>query len=95
MVRILNSQTFEYDKFLTINLKTKENSLNILKLFAILVPIIALTVNMAILIILMLGWHYVIIWSMTLWDFAGWIKYPSAILEEREKRNLLTKFLQL
>jgi ATP-binding cassette, subfamily B, bacterial len=54
LVRILNSQTFEYDKFLSANIKTKENSLNILKMFAILIPSITLMVNLAILIILVL-----------------------------------------
>lgn len=80
LVRILNSQTFEYDKFLEINEKTKQNSLKILRLFAILMPVITFTVNMAILIILMLWWHYVIIESMTLWDFTAFNTYLSILI---------------
>lgn len=80
LVRILNSQIFEYDKFLEINEKTKQNSLKILRLFAILMPVITFTVNMAILIILMLWWHYVIIESMTLWDFTAFNTYLSILI---------------
>lgn len=80
LVRILNSQTFEYDKFLSVNVKTRENSLHILKMFAILIPIITFTINIAILIILILGWHYVIIWSMTLWDFSAFNAYLSILI---------------
>ncbi len=80
LVRILNSQAFEYDKFLEINEKTKQNSLKILRLFAILMPIITFTVNIAILIILMLWWHYVIIESMTLWDFTAFNTYLSILI---------------
>lgn len=80
LVRILNSQAFEYDKFLEINEKTKQNSLKILRLFAILMPVITFTVNIAILIILMLWWHYVIIESMTLWDFTAFNTYLSILI---------------
>ncbi|MGE4443367.1 MAG: ABC transporter ATP-binding protein [Candidatus Altimarinota bacterium] len=80
LVRILNSQAFEYDKFLEINEKTKQNSLKILRLFAILMPVITFTVNIAILIILMLGGHYVIIESMTLGDFTAFNTYLSILI---------------
>ncbi len=80
LVRILNSQAFEYDKFLEINEKTKQNSVKILRLFAILMPVITFTVNIAILIILMLWWYYVIIESMTLWDFTAFNTYLSILI---------------
>jgi ATP-binding cassette subfamily B protein len=54
LIRLLNSQTFEYKKFLEANGKAKEISLKILQLFASLIPIITLSSNIAILIILVL-----------------------------------------
>ena len=54
LIRLLNSQTFEYQKFLAANLKAKEISLRILGMFATLMPIITLCTNFATLIILVL-----------------------------------------
>lgn len=80
LIRLLNSQTFEYKKFLVANEKAKKIWLDILQLFATLIPIIVLSANIAILIILVLGGHFVISGSMTLWDFAAFNWYLSILI---------------
>jgi len=80
LIRILNSQTYEYNKFLQANLKSKEIWLQILNMFATLIPIITFTSNIAVLVILLLWWHYVIIWNMTLWDFTAFNSYLSILI---------------
>lgn len=61
LIRLLNSQTHEYVKFIEANTRAKEIGLSILSLFATLIPIIVFTSNMAVLVILMLGGHFVIL----------------------------------
>jgi ATP-binding cassette subfamily B protein len=75
LVRVLNSQTLEYNKFLDANTKAKELGLSILKLFATLIPMVVFVSNMASLIILALGGHLVISGSMSLGDFAAFSSY--------------------
>lgn len=75
LIRLLNSRRFEYKKFMEANQKSKEIWLQILLFFASLIPFIILTSNIAILVILVLGWHFVILGSMSLWDFAAFNSY--------------------
>ncbi|NDP21808.1 MAG: ABC transporter ATP-binding protein [Paludibacter sp.] len=75
LVRVLNSQTQEYNKFLDANTQAKNLGLSILRLFATLIPIVVFVSNMATLIILALGGHYVITDAMTLGDFAAFNSY--------------------
>ena len=80
LIRILNSQSNEYNKFIAANSKAKEIGLSILSLFATLIPVITFTSNIAILIILMLGGHFVISGTMTLGDFAAFNGYLSILI---------------
>lgn len=80
LVRILNSQQLEYDKFLSASTKAKNIGLSILRLFAWLIPIIVFTSNMAGLSILVLGGHYVIDKSMTVGDFAAFNSYLALLI---------------
>lgn len=80
LIRILNSQIFEYNKFLKANTKAKNLWLSVLKMFAILTPIITFTSNIAILVILLMWGHYVIIWNMTLWEFTAFNSYLSILI---------------
>jgi ATP-binding cassette, subfamily B, bacterial len=80
LVRLLNSQTFEYKKFLEANKQAKEIWLSILWLFASLIPIIIFVSNIAILIILVLWGHFVILGNMTLWDFSAFNGYLSLLI---------------
>ncbi len=75
LVRVLNSQTQEYNKFLDANTQAKNLGLSILRLFATLIPIVVFVGNLATLIILALGGHYVITNAMSLGDFAAFNSY--------------------
>lgn len=80
LIRLLNSQSQEYSKFIAASTRSKEIGLSILSLFATLIPIITLTSNLAILAILMLGGHFVIAGSMSLGDFAAFNGYVSILV---------------
>lgn len=75
LVRVLNSQTYEYNKFLDANTQAKNLGISILKLFATLIPIVVFVSNLASLVILALGGHYVITGAMSLGDFAAFSSY--------------------
>lgn len=80
LVRILNSQTSQYVKFLEANQRAKEIGLSILTLFATLIPIIMFCSNLAVLIILVLGGHFVISNTMTLGDFSAFNAYITILI---------------
>jgi ATP-binding cassette subfamily B protein len=80
IIRVVNSQQFEYNKFLEANAKAKDFGLAILKLFAGLIPVITFTSNIASLTILALGGHFVITGSMSLGDFAAFNGYLSMLI---------------
>ena len=75
LVRVLNSQTLEYNKFLDANTQAKNLGISILKLFATLIPVVVFVSNLASLVILALGGHYVITGAMSLGDFAAFSSY--------------------
>jgi ATP-binding cassette, subfamily B, bacterial len=80
IIRIVNSQLPEYNKFLEANTKAKHFGLSILRLFAGLIPVITFTANMAGLSILALGGHFVINGSMSLGNFAAFSSYLSMLI---------------
>lgn len=80
IIRVINSQVPEYNKFLEANTKAKHFGLSILKLFAGLIPVITFTSNMAALSILALGGHFVINGSMSLGNFAAFNSYLSMLI---------------
>lgn len=80
IIRVINSQQLEYDKFLEANTKAKDFGLAILRLFAGLIPIIIFTANMAGLAILLLGGKFVINGSMSLGDFAAFNSYLALLI---------------
>jgi len=80
LIRILNSQHAEYEKFLNANNKAKSLGLEILKMFAAMIPVITFLASMATVIILALGGHFVIAGTMTLGDFAAFNSYLSALI---------------
>lgn len=75
LVRVLNAQITEYNKFMDANTTARNLSLSILKLFATLIPIVVFVGNMASLAILALGGHFVITGAMSLGDFAAFTSY--------------------
>lgn len=80
LIRVINSQQLEYDKFLEANTRAKDFGLSILRLFAGLIPVIVFTANMAGLAILLLGGHFVIVDSMSLGDFAAFNSYLALLI---------------
>ncbi|MDE3214422.1 MAG: ABC transporter ATP-binding protein, partial [Bacteroidota bacterium] len=80
IIRVVNSQSFEYQKFLEANTRAKHFGLAILRLFAGLIPVITFTSNMAALAILALGGHFVISGSMSLGNFAAFNSYLSMLI---------------
>ena len=75
LIRVLNSQQQEFEKFLAANTSAKNIGLQILRLFASLIPIVNFVANFATLIILVLGGHFVIGGSMTLGEYAAFSNY--------------------
>lgn len=80
LIRVINSQQLEYDKFLAANSDAKDLGLAILRLFAALIPVISFTANMAALTILVMGGHFVITGSMSLGDFAAFNSYLALLI---------------
>ncbi|MET1054390.1 MAG: ABC transporter ATP-binding protein [Pedobacter sp.] len=80
LIRVINSQQLEYDKFFDASNRAKDIGLSILRLFAWLIPIIVFTANMAGLTILALGGHYVISGSMSIGDFAAFNSYLALLI---------------
>ncbi len=80
LIRLLNSQQYEYQKFLAANTEARSIGMSILKLFSSLIPVITLCTNLATLIILALGGHFVIQGSMTLGDFTAFNSYLAILI---------------
>jgi len=75
LVRVVNAQITEYNKFIEANTQARNLGMSILRLFATLIPIVVFVGNMASLAILVLGGHYVISGTMSLGDFAAFSSY--------------------
>ncbi len=79
-VRILNSSQHEYKKFIEANERSKNLGLKILKYFAGLFPAVNFIANLAALIILALGGHFVIIGAMSLGNFTAFNSYLAMLI---------------
>ena len=75
LIRLVNSQQVEFDKFLAANTEARDISLSILRLFASLIPVIVFATNLATLVILTLGGRFVINGSLTLGEFTAFNSY--------------------
>jgi ATP-binding cassette, subfamily B, bacterial len=75
LIRVLNSQQPESIKFLEANQVLRGIGMSLLKLFSALIPIIMFVANVATVVILALGGHYVVTETMTLGDFAAFNSY--------------------
>lgn len=80
LIRVINSQQLEFDKFLKANAEARDIGLAILRLFAGLIPVITFTANMATLSILALGGHFVINKTMSLGEFASFNLYLAQLI---------------
>jgi ATP-binding cassette subfamily B protein len=75
LIRVLNSQQPESQKFLEKNLESRDLGLSIVRLFSVLIPIIMFVSNLAVVTILALGGHFVVNGSLTLGNFAAFNSY--------------------
>jgi ATP-binding cassette subfamily B protein len=75
LIRVLNSQQPESQKFLEKNVVSRDLGLSIVRLFSVLIPIIMFVANLAVVIILALGGHFVVMGSLTLGNFAAFNSY--------------------
>ena len=80
LIRLLNSKNSEYKKFLNANTEAKRVSLQILGLFASLVPVITFFTNIATLAIVLLGGHFIIQGTMSLGNFTAFNSYLAILI---------------
>jgi ATP-binding cassette subfamily B protein len=80
LIRILNSQRFEAKKFAAANTESRDIGLAILRVMSAMIPAITLAVNLATIIILLLGGHFVILGSMTLGGFTAFNSYLALLI---------------
>ncbi|PWK78825.1 ATP-binding cassette subfamily B protein [Mucilaginibacter oryzae] len=80
LIRVINSQQLEYNKFLLANTEARDYGLRILGFFSGLIPIVTFTANLAMLTILVMGGHFVISGSMSLGSFAAFNSYLSLLI---------------
>jgi ATP-binding cassette subfamily B protein len=80
LIRVVNSQQLEKDKFVKANTEAKNNGLDILKLFTALIPVITFVASFASLVIVVLGGYFVINDSMTLGDFSAFNSYLGLLI---------------
>jgi ATP-binding cassette subfamily B protein len=80
LIRILNSRHPEYLKFVDANADARDLGLQIVKIFAGLIPAITFFASMASVIILALGGHYIINGSLSLGDFAAFGTYMGILI---------------
>ena len=80
LIRVLNSQQMEYEKFLGANTRAKDLGMRILTVFATMIPLITFVSNLATVVILALGGHFVIAGSMTLGNFTAFNSYLALLI---------------
>ena len=80
LIRLLNSQQYEYQKFLAANTEARTIGMSILRLFSSLIPVITFCTNLATLIIVALGGYFVTQGSMTLGDFTAFNSYLAILI---------------
>ncbi len=80
LIRVLNSQPSEHEKFIVANGKARDIGVSILKLFSAMIPIITFAANLSVLIILVLGGKFIIDGTMTLGDFAAFNSYMAILI---------------
>ena len=80
LVRILNSQQVEAEKFTAANTESRDIGLAILRIMSAMIPAITLAVNLATIIILVLGGRFVIYGGMSLGEFTAFNSYLAILI---------------
>jgi len=80
LIRILNSEAVELDKFSTINSDSRDIGLSILKLFSSLIPLITIIANSSLVIILLVGGRYIVAGTFTIGGLTAFTSYVSMLI---------------
>lgn len=80
LIRVLNTQQQENNKFIEANTKARSIRLTIVRYLSILIPVITFVASLSSMLILLLGGHFVIGGSMTLGDFSAFYSYLSMMI---------------
>jgi ATP-binding cassette, subfamily B, bacterial len=80
IIRVINSQQTEYKKFIEASKEARDIGISILTLFSTLMPLIMFLGNIAVLIILAMGGHFVITDKLSLGDFAAFNSYVAILI---------------
>ena len=75
LIRVLNSQQAENQKFIEKNLESRNLGLSVVRLFSILVPTIIFVSNLAVVVILALGGRFVVMNTLSIGNFAAFNSY--------------------
>lgn len=75
LIRVLNTQQQENNKFIEANTKARSIRLIIIRYLAILIPVITFVASLCSMVILLLGGHFVINDSMSLGDLSAFYSY--------------------
>ncbi|MEX0596544.1 MAG: ABC transporter ATP-binding protein [Candidatus Paceibacterota bacterium] len=80
LIRVLNSQNYENNKFNNVNQQGKEIGFQIINLFSSLIPAINLVSNFAIVTIIWFGGRQVMVEDLTLGEFSAFISYFNLLI---------------
>jgi ATP-binding cassette subfamily B protein len=80
LVRLMNTQAREFVRFTGVNEQARAISMKILRNFATMIPIITFLANIATMIILTLGGHYVITGGLSLGEFSAFYAYLNILI---------------
>ncbi len=80
IIRVINSQQYEYNKFMQANTEARNLGISILTLFATLIPIITFVANLATLTVLASGGRLVIDGDLSLGEFTAFNSYITILI---------------
>jgi len=80
LIRIINSQEWEFLKFSTVSQEARQIGLSILKLFSSLIPLIGLIANASIVAILLVGGKSIVLGTFTIGSFTAFMSYISMLI---------------
>ncbi|MVT12216.1 ABC transporter ATP-binding protein [Chitinophaga tropicalis] len=80
LVRVLNAQQREYDRFIAPNGESRSLGIAIVRLFASLIPVITFMAGVAVLSTLLLGGHFVIKGEMSIGNIAAFNSYIALLI---------------
>ncbi|MES2470809.1 MAG: ABC transporter ATP-binding protein [Patescibacteria group bacterium] len=80
LIRVLNSDHYEYMKFMKANEEAKKVGIDIVAVFTVVIPITFFVANLAILAVLALGGRFVVFGTMSLGEFAAFNTYITILV---------------